>query len=198
MIMIPESCKNLLKVLKCKLETMPPEGEGDHCLEDMELKWSKGPGFSIMPYGLELAGVVPCPIGVSEPKNKKNCFKYFLVDDFFAKAEIYGVSSTIVETEIYENDIGASYSIRFDDDGEAIRAVGVVFKDEVPSISCRLEDDGEYWCYEYRHEEGEIISMVVHATNSVPGAEIFVERKEGGVVGLYFYNQGAKVYVYKI
>lgn len=85
------------------------------------------------------------------------------------------MSSVVIETEIYHVEGQLTFSVRFDEDGEVIRTSGVIFEDGVPYISCRLEDDGEYWCYEYRYEAGRIVSMIAYASNSVPGTEIFVE-----------------------
>lgn len=69
--MIPDKFKNLLELLKSKLESDFSEAVGMQCVASEEIKWSKGPGFSILPYGLELSGVTPSPILSSEPKNKK-------------------------------------------------------------------------------------------------------------------------------
>lgn len=197
--MVPDKFKGLLENLKSKFEVGIYESAGVQRIKSEEVKWSKGPGFSIMPYGLELAGVTPSPILSSEPKNKKNCFKFYCSGQGrFYKSDIYGVGSTVIETEIYQVEGQLTFSVRFDDDGEVIRTSGVIFEDGVPFIACRLEDDGEYWCYEYRYEAGRIVSMVVYSDNSVPGTEIFVERDGESLVGLYFFNKDSKVYVYRV
>lgn len=197
--MIPDKFKKLLENLRSKLEVGLPESAGVQCVNGEEVKWAKGPSFSIMPYGLELAGVTPCPLLDSEPKSKKNCFKFYCSEEGeLYRSDIYGVSSTIIETEIYQTEDQLTYSVRFDDDGEAIRASGVMLEDGVPCISCRLEDDGEYWCYEYRYEAGRIVSMASYSSNGVPGTEIFLERNGENLIGLYFFNKESRVYVYKI
>lgn len=196
--MIPDKFESLLEAVRSKLSMLwgednvaPLHHEGD------KIKWSKGPGFSIIPYGLELGGVTPSPIVEVEPKNKKNCFKYYLGSDGISRAEIYGVNSTVVENEIYQVEGDVKFSVRFDKDGETIRASGLVCVDGMPYLSCRLEDDGEYWCHEYKCAEKEVVSIVVHATNSVPGTEIHIERSAEVLTGLYFYNGTTKIYVYK-
>ncbi len=197
--MIPDKFKSLLENLQSKLEMDPTEVVGAQCMKSEDVKWSKGPSFSILPYGLELAGVTPSPILDNEPKSKKNCFKFYCNDiGRFYKSDIYGVSSTIIETEIYQVEGQFRYSVRFDVDGEAIRASGVVLENGTPYISCRLEDDGEYWCYEYKYEGLQVASMIVYATNSVPGTEIFVERDGETLIGLYFFNKDSKSYVYRV
>lgn len=197
--MVPDKFKNLLKLLKSKLDADFSESVGMQCIASEEIKWSKGPSFSILPYGLELSGVTPSPILSSEPKNKKNCFKFYCSKQGgFHRSDIYGVSSTVIETEIYQLEGQSTYSVRFDDDGEAIRASGVIFEGGVPNISCRLDEDGEYWCYEYRCEAGRVVSMITYASNSVPGTEIFVEREGENVIGLYFRNKDSKIYVYRV
>lgn len=107
------------------------------------------------------------------------------------------MSSTVIETEIYQEEGRIRSSVRFNDDGEAVRVSGVVFENGDPYISCRLEDDGEYWCYEYKYEGRQVSSMVVYATNSMPGTEIFVERYGDDLVGLCFFNDDSKIYVYR-
>lgn len=197
--MVPDQFKSLLKILKSKLEADLSEGADMQYIASEEIKWSKGPSFSVLPYGLELSGVTPSPILSSEPKSKKNCFKFYSAEQCgFYKSDVYGVNSTVIETEIYQVEGQSTYSVRFDDDGEAIRASGVVFEGGVPNISCCLDEDGEYWCYEYRCEEGRVVSMITYASNSVPGTEIFVERDGENVTGLYFRNKDSKVYVYRI
>lgn len=197
--MIPDKFKKLIEDLKSKLEVGLPEDVDVSRGKGEEVKWSKGPSFSIMPYGLELAGVTPAPLLDSEPKSKKNCFKFYCSEaGEFYKSDIYGVSSTIVETEIYQAEDQWAYSVRFDDDGEAIRASAVMLEDGAPFLSCRLEEDGEYWCYEYRYEAGRIVSMVSYASNGVPGTEIFLERNGESLIGLYFFNKESRVYVYKV
>ncbi|MBA6099773.1 hypothetical protein H4C80_21990 [Pseudomonas juntendi] len=197
--MIPDKFKGLLEILKSKLNMDLSESTGVQCIISEDVKWSRGPSFSIMPYGLELGGVTPSPILNSEPKNKKNCFKFYCSERYgFYRSDIYGVNSTVIETEIHQVEGQSTYSIRFDDDGNAIRAFGVIFENGVPNISCRLEDDGEYWCYEYRYEAARITSMIVYASNSAPGTEIFIERNGENVVGLYFYSKDSEVYIYKV
>lgn len=197
--MIPDKFKGLVEILKSKLDMDLSESAGVQRIISEEVKWSRGPSFSILPYGLELAGVTPSPILNSEPKNKKNCFKFYCSESYgFYRSDIYGVNATVIETEIYQMEGQSTYSIRFDDDGEAIRASGVVFENGVPNISCRLENDGEYWCYEYRCEAARITSMIVYASNSAPSTEIFIERNGENVVGLYFCSKDSKVYIYKV
>lgn len=69
--MIPDQFKGLLEILKSKLDMDLSESAGVQCIISEEVKWSRGPSFSILPYGLELGGVTPSPILNSEPKNKK-------------------------------------------------------------------------------------------------------------------------------
>lgn len=196
--MIPDKFKTLFENLQSKLEMDPTEVMGAQCLKCEDVKWSKGPSYSILPYGLELAGVTPSRILGNEPKSKKNCFKFYCdeVGEVY-RSDIYGVSSTIIETEVYQVEGQFRSSVRFDDDGVAVRASGVVYENGTPYISCRLEDDGEYWCYEYKHEGQQVVSMIVYATNSVPGTEIFVERDGDVLVGLYFFDKDSKIYVYR-
>ncbi|HDS1045696.1 MULTISPECIES: hypothetical protein [Pseudomonas] len=197
--MIPDKFKGLLGILKSKLDMGLSESTGMQRITSEEVKWSKGPSLSILPYGLELAGVTPSPMLSAEPKNKKNCFKFYCSEQHgFYKSDIYGVNSTAIETEIYQVEGQSTYSVRFDDEGKAIRASGVIFENRVPDISCRLEDDGEYWCYEYRCEAARIVSMLAYASNSAPGTEIFIERDGESVVGLYFYDKNSKVHLYKV
>ncbi|MFJ4384681.1 hypothetical protein ACIP02_10065 [Pseudomonas sp. NPDC089408] len=197
--MIPDKFKALFEDLQSKLEMDPPGVVGAQCIKSENVKWSKGPSFSILPYGLELAGVTPSPILGNEPKSKKNCFKFYCNEaGEFYKSDIYGVSSTIIETEIYQIEGQFRSLVRFDDDGEAVRASGVVFENGTPYISCRLEDDGECWCYEYKYEGQQVVSMIVYATNSAPGAEIFVEREGDVLIGLYFFNKDSKIYVCRV
>lgn len=197
--MIPDKFKGLLEVLKSKLDMDLSESAGVQRIISEDVKWSRGPSFSILPYGLELGGVTPSPILNAEPKNKKNCFKFYCSERYgFYRSDIYGVDSTVIETEICQVEGQSTYSIRFDDDGNAIRASGVIFENGVPNISCRVEDDGEYWCYEYRYEAARITSMIVYASNSAPGTEIFIERNGENVVGLYFCSKDSKIYIYKV
>jgi len=194
---VPDKFKFLLESLQSKLEMNPPEVVGAQRGQGEDVKWSKGPGFSIVPFGLELAGVTPYPILDNEPKSKRNCFKFYCsgVGGFY-RSDIYGVSSTIIEAEIYQNEGQFRSSVRFDDSGDAVRASGVIFESGVPYISCRLEDDGEFWCYEYRYEGRRVSSMIAYAPNSMAGTEIFVERVGDHLVGLYFFNDHSKFYIY--
>lgn len=70
--MIPDKFKGLVEILKSKLDMDLSESAAVQRITSEEVKWSRGPSFSILPYGLELAGVTPSPILNSEPKNKKN------------------------------------------------------------------------------------------------------------------------------
>ncbi|MQG94609.1 hypothetical protein [Pseudomonas sp. MN1F] len=197
--MIPDKFTALFEKLQSKLEMDPPDVAGAQRIKNEDVKWSKGPSFSILPYGLELAGVTPSPILGNEPKSKKNCFKFYCNEaGEIYRSDIYGVSSTIIETEICQVEGQLRSSVRFDDDGKAVRASGVVFESGKPYISCRLEDDGEYWCYEYKCEGQQVASMIVYASNSVPGTEIFVERDGEVLIGLYFSSKESKIYVYRV
>lgn len=69
--MIPDKFKGLLGILKSKLDMGLSESTGMQRITSEEVKWSKGPSLSILPYGLELAGVTPSPMLSAEPKNKK-------------------------------------------------------------------------------------------------------------------------------
>ncbi|HGY9627741.1 TPA: hypothetical protein ACOJM5_004156 [Pseudomonas putida] len=197
--MVPDKFESLLEIVRSKLRMLWADGDiGSPCHHGDKIKWSKGPGFSVIPYGLELGGVKPSPIVDVEPKNKKNCFKYYFDSDDISRSEIYGVSSTVIETEIYQVEGDGTFSVRFDEDGEAIRASGVIYVNGLPYLSCRLEDDGEYWCYEYKCAERQVASIVVYAINSVPGTEIHVQRVDNILTGLYFYNGAEKIYVYQV
>ncbi|MEN5302537.1 hypothetical protein [Pseudomonas sp. TWI628] len=197
--MIPDKFTALFEKLQSKLEMDPPDVAGAQRIKNEDAKWSKGPSFSILPYGLELAGVTPSPILENEPKSKKNCFKFYCNEaGEFYRSDIYGVSSTIIETEICQVEGQLRSSVRFDDDGKAVRASGVVFENGKPYISCHLEDDGEYWCYEYKCKGQQVASMIVYASNSVPGTEIFVERDGEVLIGLYFSSKESKIYVYRV
>lgn len=54
--MIPDKFKGLLGILKSKLDMGLSESTGMQRITSEEVKWSKGPSLSILPYGLELAG----------------------------------------------------------------------------------------------------------------------------------------------
>jgi hypothetical protein len=195
--MIPDKFTCLLNRVKCKLTIGVDDLEDFRSLKEYAVKWSAGPSITIMPYGLELAGVPPSPLTTKEPKNKKNCFKYYYDNEVLIGSDVYGTSGEKIEREVFQLGESESFCLRLDGDDEVVRASGVLYSNGRPEIACRLEEDGEYWCYEYEYEREQAVSMLVYATNSVPGTRIYIEKNGEKLIGLYFYNGSSKVYVYE-
>ncbi|MBA1190295.1 hypothetical protein G7Z99_14745 [Pseudomonas entomophila] len=195
--MIPDKFTCLLNKVKCKFTAGVDDLKDFRSVKEGAIDWSIGPSISIVPYGLELAGVPPSPLTSKEPKSKKNCFKYYYDDGVLVGSDIYGASGKEIEWEVFQLGEGENFCLRFDDDDRLVRVSGVFYNEGHLDIACRLEEDGEYWCYEYEYERGQAVSMLVYATHSVPGTRIYIEKNSEGLVGLYFYNGSSKIYVYK-
>lgn len=195
--MIPDKFTCLFNKVKCKFTAGVDDLKSFRNVKEGAVEWSIGPSISIVPYGLELAGVPPSPLTSKEPKNKKNCFKYYYDDEVLVGSDIYGTSGKEIEWEVFQLGGSENFCLRFDDDDQVFRVSGVVYNEGRPEIACRLEEDGEYWCYEYEYERGQAVSMLVYATIGVPGTRIYIEKNGEELVGLYFYNGPSKIYVYE-
>ncbi|MBO9551031.1 hypothetical protein [Pseudomonas sp.] len=89
--MIPAKFKVLFENLQSKFEMDPPEISCAQQVKGEGVKWSKGPSFSIVPFGLELAGETPSPILDDEPNSKKIALSFIVLrpEDFIG--QIYTV-----------------------------------------------------------------------------------------------------------
>jgi len=195
--MIPDKFTCLLSKVKCKFTVDADDLKSFRNLKACAVRWSAGPSIAIMPYGLELAGLSPSPLTIQEPKNKKNCFKYYYDHEVLVGVDVYGASGDEIEWEVFQLDGNESFCLRLDDDDEVVRVSGVMYNNGRPEIACRFEEDGEYWCYEYEYERDQAVSMRVYATNSAPGTRIYIDKEAEELMGLYFYNGSSKVYVYR-
>ncbi|MNJ42394.1 hypothetical protein D3C77_373650 [compost metagenome] len=196
--MLPVKFESVLNDLKVKMNLdLSVQSDDELSVKSNEVEWSKGPAYSLIPFGLELSGIKPSSVSNVEPKSKKNCYRYLSSSGVLLEVIIYGSSSAIIEKEIYFSEGDSKFAVRYDLDGEAVRASVLVSHNGMPCIGCRLEDDGEYWCYEYKFQGDELSSMLVYATNSVPGTEIFLSYDDNCLSGLYFYNGAVRVPIYE-
>lgn len=71
--MIPNTVTEAVARLRNKLDASKPRRTSIDVKDSRVLhsSWSKGPGFSVLPLGLELSGVKPSNLKKKEPSNKK-------------------------------------------------------------------------------------------------------------------------------
>ncbi|UFH49092.1 hypothetical protein [Pseudomonas sp. KNUC1026] len=159
--------------------------------------WSKSPAYTTMPLLMELSGFAPGRVYRTEPKSRKGIFAYYTTQNKVSRSEQYDAKEKLLEVVGYEYTPERIISRKFDKRGTCESLTLTVLADEQPSWACRVDSDGEYWCYEYTCNDGRVQNLIAYASNSVPGTVINVEYDEEAVACLWFEGPSGRVDIFR-
>lgn len=168
-------------------------------LEPSSEKWANSIAWNFIPFYSELTGYGLNSFLIGSPKNKKKKIQYIFSNDAIVEINTFNSQGGAADRSFIRYDESTSEMLTVDEDNIPYRLSRTLKKENLIVSSFIVQDDGQYWVYEYRWELGVIIGIRDFSLNSAkPFVDLTVAYNENGEVDSisYLFND-KQVFVYE-
>lgn len=162
-------------------------------------KWANSIAWNFIPFYSELTGYGLNSFLIGSPKNKKKKIQYIFSNDAIVEINTFNSQGGAADRSFIRYDESTSEMLTVDEDNIPYRLSRTLKKENLIVSSFIVQDDGQYWVYEYLWELGVIIGIRDFSLNSAkPFVDLTVAYNENGEVDRisYLFND-EQVFVYE-
>lgn len=146
-------------------------------------KWANSIAWNFIPFYSELTGYGLNSFLIGSPKNKKKKIQYIFSNDAIVEINTFNSQGGAADRSFIRYDESMSEMLTVDEDNIPYRLSRKLKKEDLVVGSFIVQDDGQYWVYEYLWELGVIIGIRDFSLNSAkPFVDLSVAYNENGEV----------------
>ena len=157
--------------------------EPNRYLEPTSEKWANSNAWNFIPFYSELTGYGLNSFLIEGPPNKKKKIQYIFSNDAVVEINTFNSQGGAADRSFIRYDESMSEMLTLDEDNIPYRLSRALKKEDLVVSSFIVQDDGQYWVYEYLWELGVIIGIRDFSLNSAnPFVDLSVAYDENGKV----------------
>ncbi|VVO63867.1 hypothetical protein PS850_00959 [Pseudomonas fluorescens] len=146
-------------------------------------KWANSIAWNFIPFYSELTGYGLNSFLVGSPKNKKKKVQYIFSNGAVVEINNFNSQGGAADRSLIIYNESMSEMLTVDEDDIPYRLSRTLKKGDLLVSSFIVQDDGQYWVYEYLWELGVIVGIRDFSLNSAkPFVELSVAYSESGEV----------------
>jgi hypothetical protein len=171
----------------------------NHPVSFTKTVWSKDMAYSLEPLGLELLGFKGSKYLIKKPTVVKHLYEYKLIGDMIREVIVHDKHGKHTATDYLWREGDSVFEMNLDLNNNAYSLTEVIYDNNRPVSSLRVDQNKGFWYHEYVYVDGRIKQIYSHQYNDIGngGGFLNVDYIDNIVVNIYHDYQGKRYNYYK-
>jgi hypothetical protein len=171
----------------------------NHPVSFTKTVWSKDMAYSLEPLGLELLGFKGSKYLIKKPTVVKHLYEYKLIGDMIREVIVHDKHGKHTATDYLWREGDSVFEMNLDLNNNAYSLTEVIYDNNRPLSSLRVDQNKGFWYHEYVYVDGRIKQIYSHQYNDIGngGGFLNVDYIDNIVVNIYHDYQGKRYNYYK-